>query len=228
METPTPSPPQISSGQPKIIKYMMQSAENFVTPTNIKSPQKSRTITLGALEMPNKGNKQRSIMLNNIAIQYMADTGAAISLISEEVASILNIETKPYDKSRIKAVTADGKESKDILGFAEVDVTIGDQTLEKVKTLVFKNATNPFLVGRNVLAEHLFTKANLEALINNDAAPVQPIGKDLNDELREYLRTGKIHRCKAKHCDKSSEDDCNEMEDLMYDNSQRERVLVQK
>ena len=146
METPTPSPPQISSGQPKIIKFMTQSAENFVTPTNIKSPQKSRTITLSALELPNKG-RQKSILLNNIAIQYIPDTGAAISVISEEVARILNVEIKPYDKSRIKAVTADGKEVKDILGFADVDVTLGNQTLEKVKMLVFKNSTNPCLIG---------------------------------------------------------------------------------
>ena len=86
METPTPSPPQISSEQPKIIKYMTQSAENFITPTNIKSPQRSRTITLSALDMPNKGNKERALLLNNIAIQYIPDTGAAISVISEEVA----------------------------------------------------------------------------------------------------------------------------------------------
>ena len=216
-ETPTPSPP-ISSGQPKIIKYMTQSAENFVTPTNIKSPQKSRTITLSSLETPSKGNKQRSILLNNVAIQYMADTGAGISVISEEVAKILNIEIKPNDKSKIKAVTADGKEVKDILGFAEVDVTIGNQTLERVKMLVFKNTTNPFLVGRDVLAVHPVTRSNFEVLINNDA-PVQPIGKDLNDELREYLRTGKMHKCKAKHCEKSSENDGDKMEDLMYNNS---------
>ena len=69
METPTPSPPQISSGQPKIIKFMTQSAENFVTLTNIKSPQKSRTITLSTLEMANKGSRQILILLNNIAIQ---------------------------------------------------------------------------------------------------------------------------------------------------------------
>ena len=62
METPTPSPPQISSGQPKIIKYMTQSAENFVTPTNIKSPQKSRTITLSALDIPNK-REQKKILI---------------------------------------------------------------------------------------------------------------------------------------------------------------------
>ena len=108
---------------------MTQSAENFVTPTNIKSQKKSRTITLSTLEMPNKGSKQRSLLLNNIAIKYMPDTGAAISVISEEVARILNIEIKPYDKSRIKAVTTDGKEVEDILGFAEVDVTLGNQTL---------------------------------------------------------------------------------------------------
>ena len=61
METTTPSPPQISSGQQNIIRFMTQSAENFVTPTNIKSPQKSRTITLSALEMANKGSRKRHI-----------------------------------------------------------------------------------------------------------------------------------------------------------------------
>ena len=66
---------------------MTQSAENFVTPTNIKSPQKSRTITLSALEMAKKGSKQRLILLKNIAIQYMPDTGAAILVINEEVAT---------------------------------------------------------------------------------------------------------------------------------------------
>ena len=118
--------------------------------------------------MPNKRSKQRSTLLNNVAIQYLADTGADISVIREEVAKILNIEIKPYDRSKIKAVTADGKVFKDILGFAEVDVTIGNQTLEKVKMLVFKNATNPCLVGRDVLAVHPVTKANFEALINNE------------------------------------------------------------
>ena len=218
METPTPSPPQISSGQPKIIKYMTQSAESFITPTNIKSPQRSRTIALSALDMPNKGNKQRTVLLNNIAIQYIPDTGLAISVINEEVARVLNIEVKPYDKTRIKAVTADGKEVKDILGFAKEDVTIGNQTLEKVRMLVFKNSTSPCLIGRDVLAVHPITKANFEALMSNED-PIQPVDKDLNDELREYLRTGKINKCKSKHCDKSSEDDGDEMEDLRHDNS---------
>ena len=133
-------------------------------------------------------------MLNNVAIQYLADTGAGISVISEEVAKILNIEIKSYDRTKIKAVTADGKEVKDILGFAELDATIDNQTLEKVKMLVFKNASNPCLVGRDVLAVHPVTKANFEALINNTAT-VQPSDKDLNDERREYLRTGKTHKC---------------------------------
>ena len=93
-------------------------------------------------------------------------------------------------------MTADSKEVKDVLEFAEVDVTIGNQTLE-VKMLVFKNATNPCFVGRDVLAVHPVTKANFEALINNDA-PVQPIGKDFNDELREYLKTGKINKCMSR------------------------------
>ena len=39
-----------------------------------------------------------------MAIHHMLDSGAAISVISEEVAKILNVEIKPYDKSRTKAV----------------------------------------------------------------------------------------------------------------------------
>ena len=89
---------------------MQQSAENFVTPTN----PKSRTITLSALDMPEKKNKQGSLLLNNIAEQYIPNKGAAISVVSEEAARSLKLEIKPYDKTRIKAITADGKEVKDI------------------------------------------------------------------------------------------------------------------
>ena len=115
-------------------------------------------------------------------------------------------------------MTADGKEVQNILGFAEIDVTLGNQTLEKVRMLVFKNATNPCLVGRDVLAIHPATKTNFEALMNNEA-PVQQTSKNRNDELREYLKTGKINKCNTKHCDKSSEDDGDEMDDLMHDNA---------
>ena len=83
--------------------------------------------------MPNKRNKQRSLLLNKIAIKYILYTGAGISVISEEVARQLNLEIKPYDKTRIKSITADCKEVNDILGFAEVEVTAGTQTLEKVR-----------------------------------------------------------------------------------------------
>ena len=119
----------------------------------------------------------------------MPDTGAAISVINEEVVKILNVEIKQYDKSRIKAVTADGNEVQNILWFAETYVTLGNQTLEKVRMVVFKNTTNPCLVGRDVLAIHSATKTNFEALMNNET-PVQQTSKDLNDELREYLKTG--------------------------------------
>ena len=78
--------------------------------------------------------------------------------------------------------------------------------------------SNPCLIGRDVLAVRPVTKANFKAFMSNED-PIQPVDKDLNDELREYLRTGKINKCKSRHCDKSSEDDGDEMEDLMHDNS---------
>ena len=66
-------------------------------------------------------------------------------MISVEVAQAIGLEIKPYDKTKIKAITAEGK-IKDILGFTEVDVIIGNQKVEKVKMLVFKNDTNPIFV----------------------------------------------------------------------------------
>ena len=73
-------------------------------------------------------------------------------MISEEVAKTIGLEIKPYDKTKVKA-TANEK-VKDILGFTVVDVILGDQKMEKVEMLVFKNATNPCLIVRNVLATH--------------------------------------------------------------------------
>ena len=76
------------------------------------------------------------------AKKYIPKTGASISVISEEVAKAIGVEMKSYDKTRIKAVTADGMKVKDILGFTEVNEILGNQKLEKLKILFFKNATN--------------------------------------------------------------------------------------
>ena len=47
----------------------------------------------------------------------------------------------------------------------------------------------------------------------------QQSSKQLNDDRREYLKTGKINKCKSKHCDRSSDDDGYEMDDILNDNS---------
>ena len=52
-----------------------------------------------------------------------------------------------------------------MLGFAEADIILWNQKLDKVKMLVFKNATNPFLIGRDALATHPDTKQHFEALM---------------------------------------------------------------
>ena len=46
-----------------------------------------------------------------------------------------------------------------------MDVILGNQKMEKVKMLVFKNATNPCLIGHDVLASHPETKQHFEALM---------------------------------------------------------------
>ena len=151
----------------------------------------------------------------------------SILVMSEEVAKILDVEIKPYDKSRTKAVTADGKEVQNVLVFAVVNVTLGNHTLKKVRVQVFKNASNPCLIGRDVLAVHPETKSHFDALMNTQececstqqSGSTQEESKQLKDELREYLKTGKITKCKNKHCDRSSEDDGDEMDDILNDNS---------
>ena len=53
----------------------------------------------------------------------------------------------------------------------------------------------------------------------SNEGPTHPSCKDLNDEFKEYSKTGKVNKCKTKHCDKSSDDDGDEMKVLTYDNS---------
>ena len=60
--------------------------------------------------------------------------------------------------------------------------------------LVFKNSTNPCLIGRDVLAIHPETKMHFDALMSNQVGAAQQLCT-YNDEFREYLKTGKINKC---------------------------------
>ena len=97
--------------------------------------------------MSNKTKQPRKLKLNNVSVQY---TGAAISVIIDNVAKAVGAEVKLCDRTKIKSITVDGKELRDILGFTEVDMILGNQKLVKVKMLVFKNVTNPCLIGMDV------------------------------------------------------------------------------
>ena len=90
-----------------------------------------------------------------------------MSVISEDTARTVGAKISPYYKSRIIAMTADGKEVKDILGFAEVEVTLGSQNLANARMLVFKHLTNPCLIGRDILSAHPETKDHFEAIMGN-------------------------------------------------------------
>ena len=129
-----------------------------------------------------------------------------MSVISEETAQRAGLKINPCNNSKIRVITADGKEVKDLLGFAEVDIALGNQKLEKVKTLVFKNATNPCLVGRDVLATHPDIKQHFEAIMGKQT----PTGKQ---------KVTTENNCKTTHHDRSSDDDHDEMDDQYNDNS---------
>ena len=140
-----------------------------------------------------------------MAVNFIPDTGAAISVISEKVAKMAGLEIKPFNKAKVKVVTAEGNEVKDLLGFAEADVTLGNQKQEKVKMLVFKSLTNPCLIGRDVLATHPDTKQHFEALMGHKQTPSIPIASK--------------KACKLRHCDRSSDDDFDDEMNRTQDNS---------
>ena len=71
---------------------------------------KPRNVMFGSLNVTGKEGGQRTLLLNNKPIKYIADTGASMSVICEDKARTVGAKISPYDKSRIIAMTADGKE----------------------------------------------------------------------------------------------------------------------
>ena len=101
-------------------------------------------------------------------------------------------------------MTAEGNEVKDLLGFTEADVILGNQKQERVKMLVFKSLTNQCLIGRDVLATHPDTRQHFEALMGFKQTPSTPTTQKM---------------CKTRHRDRSSDDDFDDEIDKSQDNS---------
>ena len=66
----------------------------------------------------------------------------------------------------MRVITADGKKVQDVQGYVETDVTLGEHKLKGVRILVFKRATNPCHIGRDVLEVHPST--TIGSLSSND------------------------------------------------------------
>ena len=98
-------------------------------------------------------------------MKYILDTGAAISVISEETVKRAGLNVYPSDKNKVRVMTADGKEVQDVPGYEEADITLGEHQLKGVKMLFFKRATNPCLIGRDLLAVHPSTKDHYQAMM---------------------------------------------------------------
>ena len=150
-ESPSSPPLSIAPVQQKLIKF---NSDSFMTPTNTKPVNKSKTITLSCLNPSCRDQPSRTLYLNNTEVEYISDTGAAMSVISEEAAKRAGLKINPYDNSKIRVTTAEGKEVTDEPGYVEADVTLDNQRLKGVRMIVFKRATYPCLIGRNVLAVH--------------------------------------------------------------------------
>ena len=113
-ESPGSPPASIAPGQQKLIKF---NSDSFTTPTNTKPTNKFKTITLSCLNMSCRYQPRRILYLNNTEVEYIPDTGAAMSVISEETAKRAGLKVNPYDTSKLRVITADGKEVPDVPGY---------------------------------------------------------------------------------------------------------------
>ena len=95
-ESPGSPPSSIAPGQQKLIKF---NSDSFTTPNNTKPVNKSKTITLSCLNMSCRDQPRRILYLNNTEEEYIPDTGAAMSVISEETAKRVGLKENPYDNS---------------------------------------------------------------------------------------------------------------------------------
>ena len=158
-ESPSISTPSITQPNPRYLSL-------YLMPTGIRHQPTSRASTRREQShstYQTKENQQE--YLNNTEVEYIPETGAAISVISEETAKKAGLNVYPYDKNKVRVITADGKEVQDVPGYVEADVTLGEHRLKDVKMLVFKRATNPCLIGRDVLAVHPSTKDHYQAMM---------------------------------------------------------------
>ena len=91
-ESTIASPPSITSTQ-ICDKFHMtnQGAKNTLASTRVKP----RKVMFGSLDITGKEGGQRTLLLNNIAINNIADTGASISVISEDTALRVSQYEKP-------------------------------------------------------------------------------------------------------------------------------------
>ena len=85
------SPASTNSAQTtRILRFTSSDGNSFLTPIIPKTPsRKTGTITLSAVDFPNKDDPQRKLKLNNVLVKYIPDTGASISVISESVANAI-------------------------------------------------------------------------------------------------------------------------------------------
>ena len=104
-----------------------------MTPTNTKPANKSKTITFSCLNMSCRDQPRRTLDLNKTEAEYIPDTGAAMTVISEETAKRADLKVNPYDNSKVRVITADGKEVPEVPGYVEADVTLDNYRPKGVK-----------------------------------------------------------------------------------------------
>ena len=76
------------TSQHKTVRLTQNTIDNYLTPTRTPN-QRARTLTVGTIDVSSKTENPRKLKLNNVAINYIPDTGAAV--ISEAVAKMAGL-----------------------------------------------------------------------------------------------------------------------------------------
>ena len=183
-ESPSSPPSSIAPGQNKLVKF---NNDCFTTPTNTKTINKSKTLRLSCLNLSCQDQPRRTLYLTNTEVEYIPDTGAAMSVISEETAKRAGLKINPYDHSKIRVITADDKEVPDVPGYVETDVTLDDHKLKGVRMIVFKRASNPCLIGRDVLSVHPTTQEHFLDMMGLKKPKSSPTSQANNNNHKDEL-----------------------------------------
>jgi predicted aspartyl protease len=115
--------------------------------------------------------------MNNEDVDFLVDTGANITAISDEVSKRINAQVK---NESVTAITADSS-SAPIVGLATIHLQLGDH-IAKTDVLVVPNLARDCLLGHDVLSTNPHTQPLIQQLSDKIDALSEASARQENEE----------------------------------------------